>query len=338
MTDSFLAEKYKLDRNPFPPAATGIDIEKDLYLPSKWKDILEEHYSMLSTSGGAKAFPIIGEYGSGKTVLLKGYLKPFFEGKRIKPFYFENPGVQFYDLANALLRDLGRYEFSKALWELCRSDQQYSGQTTLVPMDFDKMLSNLKTKKEKDQKASEIAKIIKNGIKLTDDEEIAYRFALMIVETGNKPYFEYRDFIAGQKEALVAEGEEHKYFNTVIKAIIDIYRVEGVAFLIDEFEDIAIPKRRPRSKSYEYLATLRRLIDISEKENLWITIAMTHEAAKATQDMNPPLWERFTHNERTTLNLEPLSVEDSKDLIQWWLIRAREDKTQSRHYSDSRMI
>jgi len=317
-------EIYRLRRNPFPPAATGIDIEDNLWMPPSWKAKVDKYFNELSAGDGVKAFPIIGDYGSGKTVLLQGYLKRFFDDKRIKSFYFENPGVQFYDLANNLLRTLGRYEFSKALWELCKLHLRPRVQTTLFPLTFEEMLSQLKTKDDREGKARELSRILKNNLGITDDEEISYRLASMVIETKNRPYFEYREFIAGQKGSLVAEKAEHKYFKAIIKSIITIYSVEGVAFLIDEFEDIAIPKRMPRNKSYEYLATLRHLIDISETENLWIAIAMTQEAAEASKAMNPPLWERFTHSETNALSLDPLTGNDAKELIIWWLNRARE--------------
>jgi hypothetical protein len=147
----------------------------------------------------------------------------------------------------------------------------------------------------------------------------------MVVETASKPYFSYRDFVVGTK-GLVAEREESKYFKAVINAIIKIYGVEGVAFLIDEFEEIAFPKRMSHKQTYEYLATLRSLIDISEKENLWIILAMTMEAVEETRKMNPALWQRFTHQDRNTvLNLGPLTEDESKSLIKWWLNRARDE-------------
>jgi hypothetical protein len=106
---------------------------------------------------------------------------------------------------------------------------------------------------------------------------------------------------------------------------MDIYGFDGVAFLIDEFEDIAISRRMTRAKSYDYLATLRHLIDLSKEENLWIIIAMTSEAAQTTREMNNALWERFTRSEETKIQLGPLSQGESKDLILWWLNRARND-------------
>jgi len=331
MSKSFVIEEYKLSRNPFPPAASGIDVEKDLYIPPKWEEKIEDYYKTLHQGKGAKAFPIVGDYGSGKTVLLKGYLKDFFESKRIKTIYFENPGVKFYDLANTLMRSLGRYEFSKALWERCKEYLAERGQKLLFPMSFSDMLTTLKTRADRERKIVELSDVIKKNLNLTDDEEVAYKLGLMVVETASKPYFSYRDF----EGALVAEREESKYFKAVINTIIKVYGVEGVAFLIDEFEEIAFPKRMVRKQTYEYLATLRSLIDISEKENLWIISAMTMEAVEETRKMNPALWQRFTHQEKETiLRLEPLTVEESKELIKWWLNIAR-NEDDFKDYRDS---
>lgn len=324
MSNSFIQEEYKISRNPFPPAASGIDIEKNLYIPPGWTESIEEYYAELSRGRGAKAFPVIGEYGTGKTMLLRGYLKEFFEGKRVKTFYFENPGAQFYDLANILMRNLGRYEFSKALWERCKEYLPKKRQISLFPKSFNEMLGELRNKKDRENKARDLQVALKDELRLTKDEEVAYKLGLMIAETASKPYFEYRDFVAGLRSSLVAERQEPDYFKAIIKAITETYNVEGVAFLIDEFEDVAIPKRMTRAKGYEYLATLRHLIDISAEENLWIIMAMTPQAAETTGEMNPALWDRFTHQKSTALKLEPLPREESKKLLIWWLNRARE--------------
>ena len=333
--NKFLEEEYKLSRNPFPPAASGSPgSETEVYIPIQWKKKIENFFNTLKSGQGPKAFPIIGDYGSGKTYLLKGYLKNFFEEKNIKTFYFENPGVKFYDLANSLLRTLGRYEFSKALWELCK-DYIHTTKATLFPMSFADMLSTLKTTSERENKARELSFIIRDKLNLTNDEEIAYKLGLMIVETSHKPYFSYRDFVASSKKSLVAEKEEAKYFKTIIKTIMAIYGTDGVAFLIDEFEEIAFPKRMTRKQTYDYLATLRSLIDISEEENLWITIAMTPEAADETEKMNPALWQRFIHSgEKTILKLGPLNLEESINLLKWWLNKAR-DKKELRKWRDN---
>jgi len=325
MNENFMEEKYGLFRNPFPPAASGIDVGgKELYIPDAWEEKVNEYYETLSSGEGAKAFPVIGEYGSGKTVFLRGFLKDFFEKKRIKTFYFENPGTQFYDLADTLMRDLGRYEFSKALWELCKEHAQIGGQTRLFPLSFSGMLNTLKTKRLKESMANELARVVRDELNLTDDDEIAYKLGLMIVETVSKPYFDYRDFVAGRTKSLVAERQEPKYFKAITNAIFKIYNVEGVAFLIDEFEEISISGRiSSRTKRFEYLATLKHLIDISKQEKLWIVLSMPPDAEVALKQMDQALWERFTHNGATALKLEPLSREESEKLLIWWLNRAK---------------
>jgi len=319
---SFLEEEFNLKKNPFPPAASSIE-EKDVFVPESWEEKVSSFYEILSNGEGAKAFPVIGEYGTGKTAFLKGYLNAYFREKNLLPFYFENPGTQFYDLANELFRNLGRYEFTKAIWELIRSYLPQGSQTTLFEDDYPKFLQKLKTKTDRDIKACEIQQALMNGIDIIDDEEVAFRIATMIVETGKKPYFQYKDFIAGKKDSVVAERKEDKFFSAIIQLIMKIYNVEGIVFLIDEFEDVALNKRMPKNKAYEYLATLRNLIDISDKYNLWIIMAMTPQAAEITTEMNPALWDRFTHEKSKTIILEPFSLKDSNKLFEKRLSKSR---------------
>ncbi|GAG67181.1 unnamed protein product [marine sediment metagenome] len=322
--NSSLPEEYALKFNPFPPAAAGIDIgEKGkLYIPESWMNKTEDYISSLSTGEGPKAFPIIGKYGSGKTVFLR-YLRGYFQEKGIYPFLFDNPGLQFYDLANSLMRSIGRYEFAKSLWELAKPHIEKSAQLRLIPMSFSEWLSTLSKKTERDTATTELQKIIKDKLNITPDDEIAYRLSLVVVETAVKPYFEYRDFVVGTKGTLVAEREEAPYFKALIKALTKIYNVRGIVFLIDEFEDVALFRRMPKRKAHEYLATLRRLISISETENLWIVLSMTPEAASSTQKLDIALWQRFTQGEKYKFELNPLEPEEAKTLLTWWLDRAR---------------
>ncbi|OQX79231.1 MAG: hypothetical protein B6D56_07495, partial [Candidatus Omnitrophica bacterium 4484_70.1] len=86
MNGEFIKEKYHLLKNPFPPAASGLEVEttRELFIPEKWKKEIDRYYRELQGGKGAKAFPIVGEYGSGKTVLLKNYRSfPNFIAKNI---------------------------------------------------------------------------------------------------------------------------------------------------------------------------------------------------------------------------------------------------------------
>ena len=125
MSDSADLEAFGLNFNPFPPAATGIAFAGEMWLPDSWAQEIREQIRQLATGGGAKALTIVGEYGAGKTYVLHWLMaKEFRAQRRILPFFFDNPGVAFYDLANQLLRQVGRYDLSKALWELLYQPQK----------------------------------------------------------------------------------------------------------------------------------------------------------------------------------------------------------------------
>lgn len=322
--DEFMNQKCGLIRNPFPPATTGLekDPETKVWFPHEWTDKFDRIYSLLADAQGIKAFPVIGAYGSGKSVFLRHYIAPYFQKNRIKPFYFQNPGTQFYDLANAVFQQLGRYEYVKGIWELCR--EKLDGQTSgrLFPATFEQVLAESNQKDLRAAWAQRLVAAIKS-IGLTENDPVAFKLAQIVLDTRNRPCFEYRDFVAGHNSSLVAEKLEPEYFCALIRSIIRIYGVDGIAFIIDEFEDVAVQGRMTHNKSSEYLVTLRSLVDFSAKENLWIITAMTPEAEEATKRLAVALWDRFMEFDKHKLNLNPLSREDADKLLQWWLDTAR---------------
>ena len=87
-----------LKYNPFEPAASGAPVS-DLWIPGRWKSKLDDFFEAMQHTEGPKAYAILGEYGSGKTYLLKYLERQYLPDFRIRPFFFDNPGVQFYDLA-----------------------------------------------------------------------------------------------------------------------------------------------------------------------------------------------------------------------------------------------
>jgi hypothetical protein len=313
---------YGLNRNPFPPAAagvppTGIDEQS-------WPDDLvrsaETCLQYLADSSGSKAILVIGEYGSGKTSFLHTVLKPKLEARKILSFYFENPGTQLYDLANTVMRTVGRYEFAKALWEFLSMDLK-SHRTTLFSETFSTYLQRLSAStSERRVEEARLQKALRSS-GMIDDEEIAMRFSELVVETSVKPFFEYRDFLVGTKGTLVAEKQEPRYFKTLLRLLGRMYSPDGIAFVIDEFEDVAIGHRMNRSKSYEYLATLRSLLDMSQDENLWLVTAMTPDAQTQTLLMAPALMQRFAPEAQ--IKLEPWPLPDCRRLTEYWIKRER---------------
>ncbi len=307
---------FGLINNPFPPATAGIDSRTDLWIPRSWESELARIFGQLNSGKGAKVMALVGRYGSGKTYLLKYLERNFFNKNDIIPYFFDNPGVDFYSVANMLMRKVGRYEFAKGLWELSKISQH-----RLIDLTFGDWLQSISPSTERDKTLKDLQDIIRNELKFTGDEEVAYRLAMVIVQTTSKPYFDYRDFVEGGKGSLVAEKQEPEYFRALIRALMSINNVHGVAFLIDEFEEVSSGRRISKRQGHEYLDTLQRLIDLSEKENLWIVASMTDEGLETARQLSPALWERIPE----TFKLNPLTDSEAEELFKWWLDRARSD-------------
>lgn len=313
--------RFELTYNPFEPAASGAPISGAEWVPERWRRPLEDFLDTMQHTGGPKAFAILGEYGSGKTYLLRWLEREEFPKRRIRPFYFDNPGAQFYDLANSLLRQIGREEFAKALWEFL-NPQLPSFQMSLFGASFQEWLRTVK-KYRKQEEAIQILseRLLKENI--ATDEEVRYKLGRLIVETYDRPYFEYRDFVAGHRGSLVAEKEEAPYFAAVLRSLRLTGSAEAVGFLLDEFEEIALQKQLTKRQAHEYLATMKRLIGLTEREEFWIIVTMTRAAAEITEKLEPPLWARFVSEGRRQFEIPPLNDEEATELVRRRLNAAR---------------
>ena len=118
------------------------------------------------------------------------------------------------------------------------------------------------------------------------------------------------------------EAEEAPYFRAILKTISKGTNARAIAFLIDEFEEIGLQKRLTRRASHDYLATLKRLINLSESPDLefLIVLSMTPDSYQTTVEMNPALAARFADHK---LSVMPLSRQDATALIRSRLSAAR---------------
>jgi hypothetical protein len=313
-------EKFGLTRNPFEPAASGAPVGIDLWLPSRWATQLR-HLLDQFEGQGAKVLVLTGEYGSGKTYILRWLEEVELPKKReIKPFYFDNPGGHFYYLADSLLRKIGRKDFAKSLWELA-SNYVEGYQRSLFASGFEEYLQRRQTKGSQHLVLDQLQEAIKKA-EVTNDEEIAHRLARIVEGTPTKPYFEFRDFVAGKPDALVAEKEEAKYFGAILKTLRLSAGIKAVAFLIDEFEEISYQKKLTRREAHDYLGTLKRLINFTTEEDLWVVISMTPDGLEKTIELDPALRERFSEGEYS-FKVPQLKADEAAELIRHRLKQVR---------------
>ena len=316
-------KKLELEFNPFEPSASGVPLGSEIVLPptlaARARDLLDRH----QTGRGVKAIVVVGEYGFGKTCFLQWLHDRILPERRIKSFYFDNPGVQFYDLANALLRTIGRKDFAKFTWEYAGPHVPAPYQSSLFQRSFEEYLSSPVRGRNQPDLASPLQQaVMQAGI--TTDEQIAHCLARVVTDSRKKPYFEYRDFIPRQSGSLVAEAEEAPYFGAILRMISRGLGADGIAFLIDEFEEIGLQKRLTRRAAHDYLATLKRLINLaqSEESSFWLVLSMTPDAYDRTCALEPALAERLSGQEHE-IHIEPLTSEAAKDLVRRRMDAAR---------------
>ena len=173
-----------------------------------------------------------------------------------------------------------------------------------------------------------IDQFVASGV--TDDEEIAHCLARIVVETPLKPNFEYRDFVARSPGAVVAERQEPRYFEALLKALTAGSESRGVAFLLDEFEEIGLNDRTRRRTAHHYVTTLKRLIDLTKHDSpeLWVVLAMTPEAFRQTETGMPGFTDRMA-SRGAHITLGAQSREQAEQLmrarLEWVREHSRED-------------
>ena len=320
---SSMLQKLGLEFNPFEPAGSGAPIGNDLVfadgLAARMHRLLDQH----QTGHGIKAIVVVGEYGTGKTCLLQWLHRELFPERRIRSFYFDNPGVQFYDLANALLRSIGRKDFAKFIWELAGPHISDPYQKSLFQRGFEEYLSSRSPTKHQQEIVFSLQEAIK-AVGVTTDDEIAHCLARIVTEATRKPYFEYRDFIPRQSGSVVAEGEEAPYFGALVNTIVRGSGAKGVALVIDEFEEVGLQKRLTRRAAHDYLATLKRLINLSRnrESEFWIVLSLTPDAYETTRELEPALAERLFGQDHE-IQIQPLTHDAALDLMESRLETAR---------------
>ena len=311
---SAILRELKLDSNPFEPAATGVPMVGELTLPNRLATRTNEILTLHDGGIGTKVITVVGDYGSGKTCLLQWLHRKYFPDQRIKSFYLDNPGVQFYDVANELLRDIGRKDFAKFIWELAGSYVTVPRQRHLFQHGFEEYLTASYRRGPKQDLSMPLQNAIMNA-GITSDEEIAHRLARIVTDIVKKPYFEYRDFLPRLKGSLVAERQEAPYFKALLRAIAQGTGAKGIALVIDEFEEIGLQKRLTKRAAHDYLATVKRLINVvqSDEVPLWIMMSMTQDAYEKTVELEPAFMQRVYERKIT---VEPHRTSEALALIQ----------------------
>ena len=125
---------------------------------------------------------------------------------------------------------------------------------------------------------------------------------------------------------MVPEEEEAHYFRAILKTISQGTTAKSIAFLIDEFEEIGLQKRLTKRAAHDYLATLKRLINLAQSEqvNFWVVLSMTPDAYEITKELEPSLIERISNQ---ILSVELLTDAEALVLMESRIAAVRSEET-----------
>lgn len=317
-----LPPRLNLEFNPFEPAGAGAPPGTTPLIPGPLKSRVQEMLDRLGAGDGIKVVVIVGGYGVGKTCLLEWLRDEALPRRRIMPFYFDNPGVHFYSLANRLLNTLGRKDFAKFIWELARPYLSPDGE---IPphLSYEDYLDIKSIPRNDEHRVGpDLRKaIMQAGV--TDDEEISHCLARFVTTTKWNPYYDYRDFLPRNGGHSIPEPDDAPYFGAILRTIAAGTGADALAFLIDEFEELGLERMLTRRTILDYLSTLPRLINLAHggHPDLWLILSMTPEAYATTFDLDPMLAERLSGHVR--IDVAPLSREDAAAIVKSRIDRAR---------------
>ena len=322
-----LDPRLNLQVNPFEPAGAGAPSVGEIVPPGDVAEKLRRRLGQQRQTLGSQVTVIVGEYGSGKTCCLRWIERSLLPEMNVQSFYFQDPGVQFYDLADSWLRNIGRKNLAKTLWELCRGKVEgYQGD--MFESGYQAYAARVRTPRD----AQPLIRRLQEAFRatgVTEDEEIAKCLAQMVAETPIQPHFEYRDFIPRGRHTLVPERHEPSYFQALIYALWKATQPTAIAFLIDEFEEIGLHDTTRKRTAQHYLTTLKRLVDLASTgpAPFWVVLTMTPEAYRQTQQIATGLADRM--GETPHIELTGQTEEQAERMMLERLAQARPDESDS---------
>lgn len=343
--------KFGIKFNPFPPAAIARYPQLPPLDEQVYKKILRFITSTYSKREDEKfgeyaGLSIVGEYGMGKTHLMK-HIQLIIDSlnKSETEFsaltcFIDRPEDSPQRVIHKIIEQIGADNLRKLLWNILIEEFQKDVQAfyekhksagTLImskkeewsrlfiaptktnPLEFlrefRKLGGNAKTLEE------DCRRIIKE--KIIPDDVLAERYLDLLFPT-KKGELSW-DILAGYIIRKDIQRKEVQFLNSIAQ-ILKENNYNMLYVFIDEFEDIS---KLSKIKLTNYLLTLNTLIN---RERHWaVIVSLTQDALALIKERSPPLYDRLTSD---IIQLKPLNEEKAKQLIINYLNLAREDKSE----------
>jgi len=343
---------FALKFNPFPVAGLPRFIlpPLDPIIDKKIVHFIKSTYH----KGEYGGLTIIGDYGMGKTHLLK-YIQYLIEkiteqAREDKidfaavTCFVDRPEDSAQRVVHKIIEDIGPDKIRKYIWAIvieklgadpqnfCRNFRQVSlveesveEWTNLfeepIKSNYLEFLKRFRKLNGNFRKLQESAReIIKSEV--VSDSALADRYLNLILFTDEKLADTSWDVLAGYVSKRDFQHREILFLNSVV-AILRKVGFKHLYVFVDEFEDIG---KLSSARKTNYLLTLVTLINRARQWS--VVVSMTRDVLEEEIKKEPPLYDRLTTE---IIEIKPLDKRKGTDLILRYLNLAREKENTSLH-------
>lgn len=349
--------RLSLTFNPFPAAAIAQYTHFkpiDDQINEKIKNFIKATYKVGISKeiGDYAGLTIVGEYGFGKTHLMK-YIKGLIDSLTTNEeakfsaltAFIDRPSDSPQNIISKILEDLQPDNLRRLIW-YCIYPTLINDKAAFFTTYFKRNLFNQEEGHElfkpeilgnslvfydKFKKIGgdtnilfeESLKVIMNYNKITIDTSIAQRY-LGIIFPEKSPKLNWES-LTGYVTSKDVQNKEVLF----LTSLVNILRTNGYDMLyvfVDEFEDF---NKINKVKLTNYIATLNTMIN---KERNWaFIISLTQDALQAIKPLAPHLYDRLTSFE---IRLKELTLESAKKIIDNYLNYAKSTDIKPSIFSD----
>lgn len=360
----WLRRHFKLPYNPFPPSGISPDAPEGPPLKDEQGREIGPLISRFILSayrdrGSTQGLVIIGEYGTGKSHLLRLMHHQINEwlgsgDEKALSIYVKRPRVEAQDLNREILKSLGEDTVRKMLWycireEIARDVESQSNALAGLRVELEGPIFAPVRRQNNGDRFAQVFQVDNLGdhrefleaydqqgwrreglrdyfgdllvrlLKTQSPLEVVEAYVALLLTPDEKSRATWESLLALGKRRKVPLLAAPEFLQDLLSLTV----ANGYVYtylLIDEFEEVPAGYLLTRRQKADYMYTLMEMLS-SVRAGLGLVLAITPEAWEVLASEAPPLKDRLP----TVIRLGTLDAESIARLIRFYLERARQD-------------
>lgn len=345
-------DRFDLDANPFP--LTGIASDRDPNIPPLWTQNNQELVDFITetyTSRKFGALVVIGDYGFGKTYILRYFLNRINEGfsdrgsECAAAIYVESPKPTPEDFAYEMLKGFGVEIFLNMLWRRLISETNVDDLIQkILPLNVqnnffrdsrdslrdlltaaDVMASPLRFLDIILQHQPDLSKLSdyfrdRLSTKIPIPDLLKGLCSFRREDTALRAFSNWRNFLDSDLRKILERQRKESEFISCMLKVLNENGIRTVYVLVDEFENalLASSKRERRN----YLQSLREIFDVNHN-HMALILAVAPGAWEEISQDSPAFSQRFSR----IINLDSIDTNELQTVIALYLDTVRKNSS-----------